>query len=75
MKNIKLLAAFDTLKMISVGVASALIAYFALQYVSMQTFLQAVSVTFVVFMIYIIYSINVTRRKYQEISKVDSAKE
>jgi amino acid permease len=61
--------------MISVGVASALIAYFALQYVSMQTFLQAVSVTFVVFMIYIIYSINVTRRKYQEISKVDSAKE
>ena len=75
MKNIKLLAAFDTLKMISVGVASALIAYFALQYVSMQTFLQAVSVTFVVFMIYIIYSINVTRRKYQQISKVDSAKE
>ncbi len=75
MKNIKLLAAFDTLKMISVGVASALIAYFALQYVSMQTFLQAVSVTFVLFMIYIIYSINVTRRKYQEISKVDSAKE
>lgn len=75
MKNVKLLAAFDTLKMISVGVASALIAYFALQYVSMQTFLQAVSVTFVVFMIYIIYSINVTRRKYQEISKVDSAKE
>jgi hypothetical protein len=75
MKNIKLLAAFDTLKMISVGVASALIAYFALQYVSMQTFLQAVSVTFVVFMIYIIYSINVTRREYQQISKVDQSKE
>ena len=75
MKNIKLLAAFDTLKMISVGVASALIAYFALQYVSLQTFLYAFSVTFVVFMIYIIYSINVTRREYQQISKVDSAKE
>jgi membrane protein implicated in regulation of membrane protease activity len=75
MKNIKLLAAFDTLKMISVGVASALIAYFALQYVSLQTFLYAFSVTFVVFMIYIIYSINVTRREYQQISKVDQSKE
>jgi amino acid permease len=75
MKNIKLLAAFDTLKMISVGVISALVTYIAVQFVSMQTFLYAFTATFVVFMIYIIYSINVTRREYQQISKVDSAKE
>lgn len=71
MKNIKLLAAFDTLKMISVGVISALVAYIAVQFVSVQTFLYAAGVAFVVFMIYIIYSINVQRREYLEISKVD----
>jgi hypothetical protein len=75
MKNIKLLAAFDTLKMISVGVLSALVAYIAVQFVSVQTFLYAAGVAFIGFMIFIIYSINVTRRKYLEVSKVDQSKE
>ena len=75
MKNIKLLAAFDTFKLILAGLAGAGVAYVALENLSTQTVFYILGAAFVMFMLNMIYQINLTRRKYQEISKVDSSKE
>lgn len=71
MKNIKLLAALDTVKLILVSMASVGIALVIFGTVSTEAIFLGLGTAFVMFMIYTVYQINVSRREYQEITKVD----
>jgi hypothetical protein len=73
MKNMKLSAAFDTVIMILVGLASIGIAYVVFATVPIEIIFYGLCAAFVVLMLNVVYQINLSRRKYQEM--IDRLKE